>query len=273
MKEPKITIIGGGLAAIYSFWGCVDAGYDNTEIEVLYTNFTTPIGAIFMYEAPIPWRTTEVTSVLLGTCDGYAENQWEEVRETSAHKRFRNGDFPVVTEQLYSFSEMMTTLWGMIPKKGQTEFLLEDDLEAIKKKREAVICTFPNLKTQLRYRECGYLGGIPVHYARKEAHNHVVVYNGTWSIPWVRETIVPGYIFTEYAMTTSVDGIMRYESQRGNVDGKVKLVPDLYPSTPPLEWDERREGNLFRVGRLASFTPGYLSHSARQDTERFLRQL
>jgi hypothetical protein len=45
---------------------------------------------------------------------------------------------------------------------------------------------------------------------------------------------------------------------------------DLLPSVEPLSWEERREENLFRVGRYATFDRRALSHIARQEVEKFL---
>jgi hypothetical protein len=273
VDDPKVSIIGSGLSAIYSYWGCLDAGYKPHEIEVLYIARNLPVGAVFMYESPIPWQHTDVTSILFGTCDGYAIQQWGEVRKTSAHTRFRNGDFPVVTEQLYILEEMSVTLWGMILRKGEVEFLTEDQINFFKAHRKAVICTFPNKDRRFQYKERGFLEYIPIYSNSIVSNKHIVIYNGDVTIPWVRQTISNKNIYTEYPCLSGSDNILTYEAKRGNTGGKLSLITDLNPNSPPLEWGERTEDNLFRVGRLSCFTPGYLSHMARRETCRFLREL
>jgi len=270
MNEAKISIIGGGLSAIYSYWGCLDADYDPSEIEVLYTDMSVPIGAVFMYESPIPWQPQIVMSALLGTCDGYSLNQWDCLVETSAHRRFQNGKLQYVNEYLYMLDDLLVTLWGMIPRKSNVGFLEGEQVYALKERREAVICTFPARSLRQRYAEKGYFTKIPIYHNQSTANNHVVLYNGANLAPWVRQTVVPGKIFTEYAALSDISRIMSYEEERGNGGGKIQLLPDLLPETPPLSWDERIEDNLFSVGRVACFTPGYLSHQARRDTAEFL---
>jgi len=273
MSEPVITIIGGGLSTIYSYFGCIDAGYKPHEIEVLFPQIESVVGAIFMYESAIPWPPTTVVSILFGTCDGYAINQWGYSRETSVNKRFAEGGFPVIAEKLYMYEEMKTTLWGMIPNKKQVPALPPETIDSIKKTRKAVICTFSSKKTKIDYEDSGYLTRIPIHINRQTTDKHVVIYNGLPEIPWVRQTTIPGKIFTEYSLDSSPNAILAAEEVRGNFGGELKWSPDLDPECPPLTWDERIEGNLIRVGRFASFTPGYLSHMAQQDTRKFLSQL
>jgi len=273
LDEPKVTIIGGGLSAIYSFWGCIDAGYQPSEIQVLHNDISKPAGAVFMYYSPINWPPKYVTSLLLGTCDQYAMNQWGEVRQTSANHRFRNDEIDLVIEELFFPDEMMITLWGMIPRKAECPMLTEADLTAFKKKRDAVICTYANEDQRQERRSKGHLTTFPIHSNRSDNHDFVVLYNGMSTIPWVRQTVTPGWIHTEYAKGTDQEQILRYEFERGNRNGKFSFAPDMHPDCPPVDWDDRREGNLFRVGRFASYTPGYLSHQARGDTAKFLAEL
>jgi hypothetical protein len=273
MKDPAITIIGGGLSALYSYWGCLDADYKPDDIEVLYTSRNAPVGAIFMYESPIPWQYTDVTSILFGTCDGYSQNQWGKVRKTSAHTRFRNGDFPIITEQLYMLEEMLVTLWGMIPRKREIEYITDAQISSYKPARKAIVCTFPNPELMVEYKKNGFFEPIPIYANSIISDKHIVIYNGDRSIPWVRQTIVPGKIFTEYPFMTSPEFVLSYEAMRSNAGGKINLIPDLTPDSPPLAWEDRIEDNIFRVGRLSCFTPGYLSHQARRETTKFLGAL
>jgi hypothetical protein len=273
MNDPVITIIGGGLSALYSYWGALDAGYTAQEIEVLYTSRNAPVGAVFMYESPIPWQYTNVTSILFGTCDGYSINQWGHVRKTSAHTRFRNGDFPVITDQLYMLEEMLVTLWGMILRKREIDFITEEQINSIKPTRKAIICTFPNKDLKQKYKERKLLDYIPIYSNSIVSDKHIVIYNGDILIPWVRQTIVPGSIFTEYPFMTSSENIIAYETMRGNKGGKLSLIQDLMPDSPPLSWEERIEDNLLRVGRLSCFTSGYLSNQARREVTKFLRAI
>jgi len=271
--EPKVTIVGGGLSAIYAFWGCIDAGYKPHQVQVLHNTISTPAGAVFMYSTPIPWPHKKVTSVLLGTCDGYSENQWDDIRPTSAHKRFRDGAINSVTEKLYLPEELLITLWGMIPRKAEVPMMNDSDFHSLKKKRDAVICTFSNPQQMQDRRTQGFLSSFPVYSNRSDNQDYGVLYNGLKSVPWVRQTVTPGWIHTEYAHLTSQEAILRYEHDRGNRNGKFTMAPDLHPDCPPVDWADRREGNLFRVGRFACYIPGYLSHQARGDTAKFLAKL
>jgi len=271
LPEPKVSIIGGGLSAIYAYWGAIDAGYKPLEIQVLHNAFAPTVGAVFMYESPIPWPTKRVTSILLGSSDVYAINQWSDIRVTSAHKRFVKTN--IVEEPLYLPEEMLTTLWGIIPRKAECPLFDNDDFKRLKKKRDAVICTFANSDKRQEYKEKGFLKIFPVHSNRSDNHDYVIIYNGTAHVPWVRQTVTPGWIHTEYATGTNTEHILHYEAERGNKNGKLTMAPDFHPDTPPLVWEERIEDNLFRVGRFASYIPGYLSHMARLETQKFLEEL
>jgi hypothetical protein len=270
--EPDITIIGGGLSAIYAYWGCIDAGYNPDQIEVLANKMALPIGAIFLYESPIPWVATPITSILLGTADLYSINQWTKIVPTSAHTRFTNSQ-KTVTDYLYMYEEMATVLWGMMPGLRNSAPISPVDLEQLKDIRKAVICTFPNPNIKQGYAEKGYLINFPIYINKVETDKHVVIYNGLNTIPWVRQTMVPGHQYTEYPNHAFGATIMAYEKSRGNENGDVYFAPDLMPNTPPLTWGERREDNLLRVGRLAVFQTGYLSHQARKETQKFLMGL
>lgn len=271
--EPKVSIIGGGLSAIYAYWGALDAGYSPLEVQVLHNNLTKPVGAVFMYQSPINWPTKRVTSTLIGTCDNYAINQWGRIVQTSAHKRFHDGRKPTVSERLYFPDEMMITLWGMIPRKAECPLLDSSDFAKLKKKRDAVICTFANADKRSEYQQRGFFEVFPVYSNRTDNTDFVILYNGTTVIPWVRQTVTPNWIHTEYAAGTDRERILRYEAERGNRNGTITMAPDFHPETPPLVWEDRIEGNLFRVGRFASYIPGYLSHQARAETRRFLSNL
>jgi len=271
--DPKVTIIGGGLSAIYAYWGAIDAGYDPYQIQVLHNDISKPVGAVFMYESPIPWPQKKVASVLIGTCDEYSINQWGDVHPTSAHKRFRDGEKTKVVERLYFPDEMLTTLWGLIPRKAECPMMNDADLASLKSKRDGVICTFGNANKRAEYKERGFLELFPIYSNRSDNHDFVVIYNGTPHVPWVRQTVTPGWIHNEYASGADKDRILRYEAERGNRNGKLTMAPDFHPDTPPLVWEERIEDNLFRVGRFSSYIPGYLSHQARAETRRFLSNL
>lgn len=270
MMEPEITIIGGGLSAIYAYWGCLDAGFDPEEIEVLASKMALPIGAIFLYESPIPWKSTPITSILLGTADLYSINQWTKIVKTSAHARFEREK--IVQDNLYLYEEMCTVLWGLIPGLHSSRPLSPVDLEELKQERRAVICTFPNPTYKAGYAEKGYLINFPIFIGETQTDKHIVVYNGLSTMPWVRQTIVPGHTYTEYPFHLSDQVITRYEENRNN-EGNIHFASDLMPNTPPLSWNERKEDNLLRVGRLAVFKTGYLAHEARQDVVRFLGEI
>jgi hypothetical protein len=272
MSDAEITIIGGGLSAVYSYWGCRDAGYEPDQIEVLASKIALPIGAIFLYESPIPWVATPITSILLGTADVYSMNQWKRIVPTSAHTRFNNSQ-KTVTDYLYMYQEMATILWGQMPGLRESKPLSSTEIEQLKHERQAVICTFANPTHRQVYVHEGYLVNFPIYINKVETDKHIVIYNGLNTIPFVRQTIVPGHMYTEYPHHILGAVITQYEENRGNGDGNIHFAPDLMPNTPPLAWHERIEDNLLRVGRLAAFKTGYLSHHARMDTKRFLMEL
>jgi hypothetical protein len=271
--KPKISIIGGGLSAIYSFWGCIDAGYTPKEIEVIHSGQSKMPGAIFLYQCPIPWKSIPVNSILLGTAEGYAFKQWGDASvKTSAHERFNRSD-SLVTEFLYDVTEVLPTLWGMIPNICIEENLSPEDILHLKNHRQAVICTFPDPSVRSEYAKRGFLLQIPVYSKTFQATNYVVIYNGLEEVPWVRQTIMPGRLYVEYPQNAKAENIITYESTRDPVRGSMSLVPDLEPNCPSISFFDRREGNLFRVGRQAAFEPGYLSYEARGEVEAFLNAL
>jgi hypothetical protein len=272
-EDIKITIIGGGLSAIYSYWGCLDAGYKTSEIEVIYSARANPIGAVFMYESPLAWPPTSIVSILLGTADQYSKNQWGDLRRTSAHVRFSHS--PAVVEQLYVYEEMKTTLWSMMILRKESAALTDDYISNLKYYRRAVIATFANSERRKEYTNKNFAIQFPIYINSINSDKHVVLYNGFSDIPWVRQTISLGRSYTEYPSRYCNEPtvIMSYEHSRDNRNGNLTMTPDLHPDCPNLEWDERIEGNLLRVGRFATFTPGYLSHQARHETTRFLNEL
>lgn len=270
---PAITIIGGGLSAIYAFWGCIDAGYKPKDVQVLHNNMSIPAGAVFMYETPIPWPSTKVTSILLGTCDQYSINQWGMICETSVNKRFKNGEREYIVEYMVIPDEILPTLWGMIPNKADCGILLNEDIERIKKTRLAVICCFANQEEKKKRQEQGFLTQFPVHSNTSVHSECTVLYNGLESVPWIRQTLMPNKIYTEYATGTDHTQIMRYEHGRGNTGGIIRMLPDILPDCPTSTFEERREGNLLRIGRYAAFKPGYLSHQTRGEVMDFLDKL
>lgn len=271
-KEIKITIVGGGLSAIYAFWGAKDAGYDPYEIEVIKTLTPEPLGAVFMYECPISWKGVEVRSLLLGTAEGYAAKQWgDPTVQTSAHKRFAL--FSQKEEWLVDPREVMPVLWSMIPNIRRLGMQTQREINALCFKREAVICTFANPDIKHKYAEAGHLCNFNV--AILPAHNpsYTVVYNGTEEIPWVRFTTFPHCSFAEYPVGYDSKKIYDDWDSISYEKITVQRVPDVFPDCPHLDPASREEGNLLRVGRMAVFDRHYLSHQARKDTENFLRRI
>lgn len=268
--NPQITIVGGGLSAIYAYWGCLDAGYTVHDIQVLRKDTGVAGGAIFMYETPIPWPSTKVTSILFGTCDQYAINQWGIICETSVNKRFANGKRDEIMEYMVIPDEILPTLWGMIPHLAECPTLQQEDFDRLKRNRKAVICCFANQEEKKKRQKEGFLTFFPV-YNNYAFHSECsVIYNGLPYIPWIRQTMFPNKIFVEYASGTNHNQIMNYEHNRGNKDGLIRMLPDILPDCPPLTVEERTEDNLFRVGRYAAFQPGYLSYQVRDEVSKFL---
>jgi hypothetical protein len=272
MEDIKISIIGGGLSAIYSYFGCIEAGYEPHEIEILHNGFSKLPGAIFMYESPIPWMPHLVLNVLLGTCEDYAYKQWGNYKvKTSAHIRFSNGQHPKAEEYLYDPHELLPTLWGMMLNLRQVEPLDDKEIKNLKKQRKAVICTFSSKEHRKFYQENGYLQLIPVYSTLNDLTIYNVIYNGMQHIPWIRQTIMPGRTYVEYPHGINVDKIGEYEFGRDNDGGTLSLVPDLTPDCPPLLAEQFCEDNLIRVGRFAVYDPKYLSHFATEYVATFLR--
>ena len=271
--NPKVSIIGGGLSAIYAFWGCLDAGYDPDEVQVLYKDRGMSAGAVFMYEAPIEWPMTQVTSILLGTCDQYSINQWGEVRTTSVNKRFNEGKRTYITEYMIVPDDIMVTLWGMIPNKADCPILMQEDFDRLQANRTAVICCFSDGLAKKQRQEAGQLFTFPVHINKTSCNDAIVLYNGLSSVPWVRQTTMSGKIYTEYDKDAKDSDIMYYEHARGNHGGVITRVPDFLPTTPPISREERTQGNLLRVGRYAAYQAGYLSFVVRDEVADFLEHL
>lgn len=275
MKEPKIYIVGGGLSAVYSYFGALKSGYKPEEVEVLVGSKTPLAGAVFMYSSPIPWTSVLVNNILLGSCDNYSMKQWGSLQQTSAHKRFYNGALDTVLEKLYDPADLYPALWGLISRVAIIGSLDEDDVAMLQKRAKAVICTFPDPEVRSSLNPDNF-AKIPIYESIPEVPsiNHIVIYNGLLEVPWIRKTLMPGRCFTEYPHTTSPSDIARWEDRRTIYEfGKLHFRPDIHPLTIPLRWEERCSGNLLRVGRQAIFDPKYLSHQAQEDTERFLREL
>lgn len=275
MKDPKIYIVGGGLSAIYAYFGALKSGYKPEEVEVM-TNSTIPLaGAVFMYSSPIPWVECIITNILLGDCDTYSLKQWGTIQNTSAHKRFYNGATRSVQEKLYDPASLYPALWSMISRVHRIGALDEDDIQMLCKRGKAVICTFADPEIRMSINPDNFVK-IPIvqTYGDSTISDRVVIYNGIADIPWIRKTMMPGRSSTEYPHTAQPDEIMKWEDLRGaGTSGKLMLRPDIHPMTIPLSWEDRCRGNLLRVGRQAIFDPRYLSHQAGEDAERFLREL
>lgn len=270
--DGNIAIIGGGLAAIYSYWGCIYAGYHPQDIAVFTANNGNKQGAVFMYLSMIPFPSVIVTSILAGTCDLYGEKQWAMgKRLTSAHRRFNNGDSPIVVESLIDPDEVVNTIWSTIPNITRSSNFTEEKIAAFKKKYKAVICTFANSARTMEYRN--ELVTFPISECTNSGTNYMVIYNGEPWIPWVRQTLKPGKIYTEYPYYMEFEDVRNYESDRGIWSGSVFTAKDIKPGTDPLTTEERREDNLLRVGRMATFDRGYLAHQAAKEVAAFLETL
>lgn len=270
--DGNIAIIGGGLAAVYSYWACIQKGYHPQDVAVFRSDNGNSTGAVFMYTSPIPFPSVQVTSILTGTCDMYGEKQWAMgKRLTSAHKRFNEGNTPVVVETLLDPDNVLPVIWSLIPNVTKTAFFSVDRIGEMKKKYKAVICTFPN--TSILKDRRNDIVNFPITTTNHVSVDYTVIYNGEPWIPWVRQTVKPSKIHTEYPYYMEFEDVRAYEASRGIWSGNVFTAKDLKPGTDPLFPDERREDNLLRVGRMATFDRGYLSHQALDDVKEFLETL
>lgn len=274
-KSKKIAIVGGGLSALYSFFGAIDAGYFPHEIDVMVAGKSPRLGSIFMYTSPVLWKKVDVHNILWGTCPGYSHKQWKDPSiKTSAHTRFQNGEKDLVIEELYDPEGLYQTLWSRIPVIKKISVLTEADIERMKNQYKAVICTFPSFDVKQDYQK--YIVNIPITFRRDSFFSplYAVIYNGLPEVPWIRKTTMPGRIYTEYPSDFSEDIIMKFEELRDPREIlEIARVPDLKPDTPPLSQEERVSDNLLRVGRQAVFDRKYLSHYAQIDTKKFLEKL
>jgi hypothetical protein len=278
MSDGKVAIVGGGLSAIYAFYGAQDAGYKPADIEMLVSGFSSKLGAVFMYHSPIMWKPAQVDNILLGTCDIYEEKQWGSIAsETSAHRRFLGGTRVKVTEFLFDWEGLYQTLWDLVPVVRRTGILSPKDLRDLKKTYKAVICTFSHPNVKQEYLEKNLILPIPISFESTQQSSPIyeVIYNGLPNVPWVRKTIMPGRTYTEYPNGMTARDVEDYEIARSpeGISRKVSMVPDIHPRSFGLTWEDRKENNLFRVGRQAIFSPKYLSHEAREDTRKFLEEL
>lgn len=271
--QEKIAIVGGGMSAIYAYWGCLDAGVPAGNIEIMTHERIHPAGAMFMYECPIDLYPEELLSILVGDCDIYARKQWQTEDSTSAHKRFDNGNIRQVGEPIWDPNTVLPILWSLIPNIRKIGLLSPGDLDLLQQSYKAVICTFPDREIRETYNAEGWIVFIPVYRNSLPGTHYACIYNGLQEIPWVRQTIVPGSIYTEYPHYVDEAFIREFEDYRGNDGGNVRRLLDLKPGTPPLDDDEIRDGNLLRVGRLATFRRSALSHSARYEVREFLENL
>ena len=273
-SQVKVIIIGGGLSAIYSFWGAIDAGYTAEEIQVITPNKFINPGAIFMYKSPIPWSPVAVNSILLGTPEGYALKQWGDPEvETSVNRRFKDvKDY--VTEYLYDPEQLSVTLWGLIPLTTKIDsFLPPEYIKILASQTDAVICTFSDRETRAEYIDNNTLSTFPVYSTKCSDNTYNVIYNGLGYVPWIRQTTMSGRMFVEYPRGTDPQMISDYELYRDNGGGTITNVPDLAPNSKVLTALDRTNVNIFRVGRFSAFDPKYLSHQAQEETYLFLRSL
>jgi hypothetical protein len=270
--QERVAILGGGLSSLYAYWGCLDAGISPGNIELMVHERIEPAGAVFMYQCPIPLFPSELLSILIGSCDNYSVKQWKENRRTSAHERFMEGTQKEVGEPIWDPTTVIPILWSLIPNVRRVGLFTPEDLTTISMSYGAVICTFPNKETREDYKRNGYIVSIPIYSRDIASQDYICIYNGDLNIPWVRQTIVPGRSYTEYPFYTDQKFVEQYEDFRGNGGGEIKHSIDLKPDTPGLSDAECTENNLFRVGRLAMFRRGYLSHMARYDVAKFVEE-
>lgn len=273
-KEAKVSIVGGGLSAIFSYWGCLDAGYKNDEIEIYCSDIPRTEGAVFLYECPISWPQVKVTSTLLGTCRGYSMKQWNDPTIiTSVHKRFSMGLNPVVEEYLWLPQDVITTLWGMVSKIVRTSPLTEGQIDSLAANREAVICTFPAQDVWDKAIEWGYIQKIPIYISSCSMQSPTVVYNGLDWIPWVRQTIMSTQMMVEYPRDSTDDEIMTYEDGRGNYSGMIRRVKEVASHAKFIPSEIRLRQNILSVGRFSRLDPKVFSHHARSEVRTFLSSL
>lgn len=244
-----IAILGTGSSALFSIMACNDRGL---APSVFGKQSSFPAGAFYYhwlpayYERWLPMYPINYTYI--GTEEGYIQKQWGNVKcETSFGKYdFEKGFNPA--EVLDLFKEL-----GIYELISDRE-LLTGDIFNLCEEYKAVICTFPLAETEITIKPIQRPVTIEIP---KNPENNRITYCGSYEFPWVRQSILFGKKYTEYAKIEHVPDDMHH----------VKIAdihPDAVAQFPLIPT------NLHFIGRYAEYNRKRLAHEAYSMTEEIL---
>lgn len=274
-EKGKVLILGAGPSAVFSYFGCLDAGVPWYEVRIEAESFSQPPGAFWLRESPIPWEKINIPITLVGSKEGYSWKQWGMEVETSADSYFpggvnsNNSHGRMAFEWGYDPTILLPTLYSMMPVRVGIRHN-SDSLRDLCSKFEAVIITFPLDRSKPIIK-------VPVLHFPEIRSSFSCVYGGLESIPWVRQTTSPSGLFQEYPYYTEEKEMEEFRIEQERIQGKYstyRRIVELPLGTEPLQGNDLRPyPNCLMVGRMATRNRKTLSHDARNQVRDFLGEV
>lgn len=265
--NPRVVILGGGPSSVFAYYGALQAGYKDSEVEIWASKQTYPSGAFWLHEVPVNrFAPAHIDIILNGSPNIYCQKQWGMIYETSWLS------YPGYRSQVLGYNPhaVLPHLWRDVNKTICSDIWSTGKILELAAEIEVVVQTFPTQIDIIKYSQ-GFR--LPVYTATAETGANYCIYNGSEMFPWVRKTQAFGYVSYEYPYTwvERIDEIMQVHEPENLVDPKISFVPDLVPTTKPIAdtvYGPKR--NILLVGRWATLNRKALSHHAQKQVREFL---
>lgn len=176
MNNPKVLIIGGGLPALYAYFGARAAGYGYREIEVRANEVIKPQDVYYLEPIPGTGMDTQKDTVRIqidGTADQYMANMWGAPYVSN----LRRYNVPQV-EYAIDPAQWFKRLWGFVNFKSDPHAFTPKRIEDLSTRFDYVIQTIGNSDHHInlinRYLFPLWIG----EYDRSKVTGSHIYYNG-----------------------------------------------------------------------------------------------
>ena len=275
----KIAIVGGGIAAAYTYRAVIDTGF--SDITVFGGDFKKPIGGAFWLRWLPEQLSKKVKSSTIfiqtvGSAEVYMRNQWGEKFQhypSSFPKGLRQDikDPDFKTEIGYDPGHCWDYLWGQDLNFVRKFFTENEDFIDLLGEFDVVLSTIALPMDKRSWLDKVYERTIVSASKLKNAANNVV-YVGLDDSSIIRFSYVWGKTFYEIGYNKVVDLDSIYKKYSEDVVQFHKF-PDIMPDVPALPITSDISDRLFLIGRYAQWNRTLLSHECYKITQEILANL
>lgn len=266
--NPKIVILGGGPSALFAWFGAIQMGYTEDEVEIWCRDQVFPPGAFWLHESPIPTQASYIRIMLQGSPAAYSRNQWGEDYPSSWD------DAGYSEEKIaYDPHRVIPWLWSKVSYCFDTTEWTTKKILELSTEVKAVIQTF-SLDQYVIDQARQYK--FPTYTSNYVHGGNTCIYNGNPDVPWVRTTIAFGKYSVEYPASwlDRMDRIKEIHDKVTGNDGKMVILPDLHPTVQPILLRVYGpHSNILKTGRFTTLNRKALSHHTQREVRDFLRGL